>query len=159
MEEAVVRALVHESGHAVVAVLQQIRCDGVFYLKDKKKFCAIAYLPPKLLQEHYLFYAGGVAAERIFYGKEEYGPSEADKSVFDTVGAPIFDITVNEIQPILLDRRKEIEMLTARLIEKVSRGGIGLRLLPDIYKSLNGANERCALLLSNDDVECVVQRR
>jgi hypothetical protein len=159
MEEDVVRALIHESGHAVVAVLQQILCDGIYYLKDKRRFCTIAYFPTELLKEHYLFYAGGVAAERIFYGKEECGPSKADKSVFDKAGAPVFEITVHEIQPILLGRKEEIEMLRAKLIEKVAQGGIGLCLLPDTYKSLNGADERCALLLSKDDVEGVVHRR
>ena len=158
MEEDIVRALIHESGHAVVAVLQEIPCDGIYYLKDRKRFCTIAYFPPELLKEHYLFYAGGVAAERIFYGKEECGPSKADKSVFDKAGAPVFENTVNEIQPILLGKKKEMDTLKAKLIPKVAQGGIGLCLLPDTYKSLNGTDERCALLLSKVELENVIQQ-
>ncbi len=44
MEEDIIRALIHESGHAIVTVSHDIPCDGIYYLKDRKKFCTIAYL-------------------------------------------------------------------------------------------------------------------
>jgi hypothetical protein len=157
MDEDIVRALIHESGHAVTAALQEVYCHGIYYLKDRKRFCAIADIPQEPLKNHYLVYAGGAAAERIFYGKEEDGPSRADMAFFERVGAPVFEDTVKELQPILLGKKGEIEILKVKLISTVSRGGPALCFLPDTYKSVNGISERCALLLSNNELEDIIQ--
>ncbi len=49
-------------------------------------------------------------------------------------------------------------MVRTKLMGRVNRGGVGLCLLPDTYKLLNGNHERCALLLSNDELATMIQR-
>jgi hypothetical protein len=51
------RALVHESGHAIMAVLEGIECRGICYNKTLNKFCAVTMLPPdsQYNKKHYLF--------------------------------------------------------------------------------------------------------
>jgi hypothetical protein len=137
MEEDVRRALFHESGHAAMAVLQKIKCDDIYYLKDRKNFCTVAYFLPQLSKEDYMFYAGGVAAERIVYGREDVSASAHDRIVFEKDGAPGFEETVSEAKSILLSKLTEIETIKMKLWQAVARGGLGCRDLPDIYKVLS----------------------
>jgi len=153
MEEDVRRALLHESGHAVMAVLQKIKCDGIYYLKDRKKFCTIAYFPPQLSKGDYVFHASGVAAERIFYPREDVDASAHDRIVFEKDGAPGFEETVSEAKSILLNKKTEIETIEMKLWKTVARGGVGCRDLPDIYKVLSDTKERCAELMSIKTLE------
>src|SRR5271168_5052308 len=112
MEEVYGRAFVHESGHALMAVLQEIPCHGIYYEKDSSKFCALVEpLPPPsdLSKKHYLFLAASTAAEQITYGDQDDDGGNSDKKDFGNPGAPPLQATINEAQAILLGKARQLK--------------------------------------------------
>jgi len=109
---------VHESGHAVMAVLQGLPCSGIFLHSesDGVRFCAIATPHEPLTKGDYLQAAAGAAAELIFY--EQFDPSRADcdRQDFELPGAPSWGETVEEALIILRGQRENLQIL-ASLVE------------------------------------------
>ena len=84
--------LVHESGHALMAVVHDIECPGICYERGAGKFCTPGRSPNPPEQWAYALAAGGVAAERVIYGPDHNsGGAAGDKTIFNRVNAPSFD--------------------------------------------------------------------
>src|SRR5712671_6633242 len=122
MEEEWGRAFVHESGHALMAVLQGIPCYGIYYEKDSRKFCAlIEPLPPPahFSKKHYLFLAASSAAEQIKYGDQDDDGAKSDRADFESLGAPTFQETLDEARVVLLGKARQLKRLVSKLKAKV----------------------------------------
>src|SRR5260370_15977312 len=115
-------ALIHESGHAVMAAMQTIHCFGIFLKQKKIKACAlIEPLPANLSDKHYLFLAAGCAAERNTYGKADFEGSREDRKLFGNPEGTTFDQKVKEAEATLLTKKPLVENLASRVDEIVRR--------------------------------------
>lgn len=61
-------AIVHESGHALMALLKGFPCHGICFGRYEGKFCVLLGEIPKdqSRKDYYLASAAGVAAELLF---------------------------------------------------------------------------------------------
>jgi len=115
-------ALIHESGHAVMAALQGIRCYGIFLRQVGMRAAALVEplpAPSDLTNRHHLFLAAGSAAERNSYGEADFEGSGQDRILFGNPQGTTFDEKVPEAQAILQSPKGAIEKLALRLNETV----------------------------------------
>jgi len=123
-EEDWCHALIHESGHAVMAALQTIPCYGIFLKQTKMKACALIEplpLSSELSDKHFLFLAAGSAAERNTFGKADLEGSRDDRWLFGKRQGTTFDEKVTEAEAILMNKKPLIERLASRLDEIVKK--------------------------------------
>jgi hypothetical protein len=114
MEETWGRALVHESGHALVAALEGIHCEGIYYDKGAHKFCAlIAPLPPpdQMNKGHYRFLLASSAAEDAIYGDHDEAGATSDRSFFQNPGAPPLEDTLDEVRTTVNGKKRQIRQI------------------------------------------------
>jgi hypothetical protein len=127
-------ALVHESGHALMAVLQGVMCRGICFDRDEEKFCTLGPPPRPFEQwsrEDYLFSAAGVAAEKVIYGRDhDSGGAGGDRKDFESLNAPPFELTVSEAYEILSGEDMRLKRLTSRLMARVKGLGFNFSSLP-----------------------------
>lgn len=160
MEEEWGRALVHESGHALMATLQGISCRGVFYQRSERggKFCTL--IPPKRsterIRQDYLFLAAGSAAENLIYKSHDEEAAGADKKDFDLPDSPVFDEAVEDASSILLVRRRHLKRLISMLKANVRQVDYNLDRLPEV--GMDGSDQRYLRLLGKEELETAVQR-
>ena len=147
-------ALIHESGHAVMAAMQTIRCFGIFLKQKKIKACAlIEPLPGALSDRHYLFLAAGSAAERNAYGKADCEGSRDDRKLFGNPQGTTFDQKVREAEAILLTNSQIIEKLAARVDEIVKRAGGDFNSFRVQKVTMDGVIEDFWVLLCEDELK------
>ena len=104
-------ALTHESGHAVMAVLQTIPCRGIFFERGISggRFCTIYALPPgDPSHSDYRVAAAGFAAETLLLPNPDVEGSKHDRVMFDRAGAPTFDATLSEAKQLLEANRNQL---------------------------------------------------
>ena len=150
------RALVHESGHVVIAVRQGIPCDGIYYMKSYLKLCNVAYLPSiaEYSIGHFLYHSAGSAAEMLTY--EHYDPEAAksDQRPFKTARAPDYEGMVNKSRAILLTQRVLLETLISTVKSKCLQTGLNFDMLPET--SIPNIDGKLAVLLSKQELEDAV---
>ena len=160
MEKRWGRAFVHEGGHAIMAVLQDIPCHGICceFQNEGVKFCAIADLPiPTLYNEgHYLFLTAGSAAEQIVYGNRDEEAAKSDVRDFATSGAPPLQETINDAHSILLSKTRQLKRLVSKLKAKMRQADFDVGNLPEV--GMKGSIKRYGVLLSKQEVEDCVRR-
>ena len=126
------RALVHESGHALIAVLQAIPCHGIFWNKTINKFCVLADVPAdfnEYSQSHFLFSTAGSAAETVIYGDKDEDAAKSDKLPFETANAPAFERVLDEAHDIVSTNRRKLRRLVSLLKAKCKQVNLNLGLL------------------------------
>jgi hypothetical protein len=159
MEEEWGRPFVHESGHALMAILQEIPCYGICYEKGSGKFCCS--FPPRLSGElakkDYMVSVAGTAAERVVYGNNDSDAAAADRRDFDTPDSPSPDKTTNEACGILSGKKRHLKRLISMLKAKVRQVDFDLGRLPE--KGMEGSEKRYLILLSKEELESAVHRR
>lgn len=157
-ESSLEQALVHESGHALMALLQGITCRGICFDRDQQKFCTLGP-PPKAIEqwsrEDYLFSAAGVAAEKVIYGSDhDSGGAGADRKDFQSLTAPPFERTVGQAYEILSGEETKLRTLTSMLIAKVKGLGFNYSSLP----TTDTDGKRLPVLLNKDELEAAVHQ-
>lgn len=151
MEERWVPVFVHESGHALMAVLQGINCDGIFYEMDSKKFCTLVEGPTgEPSNKDYLCRAAGTAAECLINRSHDAGAAAYDRKLFEVPGAPSYEGTVENARKILSDNKQKLQMLVTKLKDKGRGANYPLHLSP---QTLNG--KQYLPLLSKMELEKV----
>jgi hypothetical protein len=117
-------AAVHESSHAVMAVLRDLPCWGIFLQGEHDqvdvKFCCLVTNGTPLEKSDYLHSAAGAAGELLFFGEYDYGPTDLDRMIFTRPGAPSWDETVEEARSILTAEREKIQTIVSLVEEKVT---------------------------------------
>lgn len=161
MEKQWGTAFVHESGHALMAVLKSIPCHGIYYefLGEKGKFCALANLPDKhadLATEHYVFLGSGSAAEQLIYGEQDESAANADKSYFTEPSAPPFEQSISDALVILTERKRHVKRLVSKLKAKMREADYDVGRLPVL--DMQGSTKQYATLLSKEELEDAVQK-
>jgi hypothetical protein len=115
-------ALVHESGHAIIASLKEITCHGVFLKQFPLKASVLVNplpQPSAMSNDLRLYLAAGSAAEKTVFGEADLEGSGADRLLFGEPQGTTFDEKVTEAEAILSDKKPQIERLAARLHEIV----------------------------------------
>ena len=148
------RALVHESGHALMAVLQGIVCHGIYFLKDGKKACALINplpQPSEYSRKHYLFLAAGSAAEQITLGDQDYVASKSDRLLYGNHTAPSFEESVREACAILLGNARHLMRLVSTMKENIRQADYNFSHLPERDVYIDGVLKKPAVLLSDKE--------
>jgi hypothetical protein len=117
-------ALIHESGHAVMAALQRIHCYGIFLRQAGMRAAALIEplpAPSDLSNGHYLFLVAGSAAERNTLGEADFDGSRDDRRLFGSPQGATFDGKVTEAEAILQTKKALIENLASRVDAVVKR--------------------------------------
>jgi hypothetical protein len=160
MEQEWGRAFVHESGHALMAVLQEILCHGIYYQRTEKggKFCTL--IPPKAASERakkdYLFLAAGAAAETLVYGNHDEDAAGADKRDFDQPNSPAFEESLKEASELLYNKRRHLKRLVSMLKATVRKVDYDMRRLTEL--GMDGSDQRYSMLLSKEELGNAVDR-
>jgi len=153
------RMFAHESGHAIMATLKQIPYCGIAYNKDEQQFCTLTHItvvPTEHTEDHYLYFAAGVSAERILCARDEESEGGVDdRKFFKSVAAPDFEITVAQAQAILFGWKNRIEHLVARLKAIVK----GIRFDFDSLEEVVVDGKKCAILLSERELKSAIDSR
>jgi hypothetical protein len=110
---------VHEAGHALMAVLQNMQCSGIFLIADENQFCTLVTSNNPLTKADYLQSAAGVAAESNFFKTYSWEDTRSDRKIFEEPGAPPWDATVKEAQSILSSQRERIQTLAVIVRETI----------------------------------------
>jgi hypothetical protein len=158
MEEEWGHPFVHESGHALMAILQEIPCYGICYERDNEKFCSI--IPPnpsgERAKKDYLVSAAGIAAELLIYGYNDSDAAGADRRDFDTPDSPSPEEMINEARGILSGNKRHLKRLISMLKAKVRQVDFDLGRLPQT--EMEGSEKRYLILLSKEELEAAVHR-
>jgi hypothetical protein len=157
LEEKWGRVLVHESGHALMAVLKGIHCHGIYYDRTANQFCALTdpTPEPEHLKKHYMCSAAGAAAELVIYGNRDEEDATSDRSAFQGAGAPSFQDTLNEAQALLRGSEGKLRRLVSKLKSKCLQVDLDLGALPEV--GLDGSDHKFAVLMPRDELESVLR--
>lgn len=151
---------VHESGHALMAVIQGVSCHGIAFQRNRDggMFCSL--LPPVDTEQRsnkdYLISAAGVAAEQLLYPGRDSEGAGADRRDFNSSGAPPFDQSVREAYEILSGQKRKLKRLVSMLKSKARAVDFDLARLPEA--GMDGSEDRYLILLSKEELEAAVQR-
>jgi hypothetical protein len=155
------RALVHEGGHALIAVLQGIQCHGIFWNKTVNKFCVLSDVPSDFTQyskNDYLFSAAGSAAEIVVYGGDpDDDAAKSDRLPFETAGAPLLKDISDEAHSIVLQNKRKLKRLVSLLKVKCKRVDLNLGVLSEDVT--NSTGNKFGTLLSKQELETAVRSK
>jgi hypothetical protein len=117
----------HEASHAVMAVLKDLVCWGIFVQGSgfDCMFCTIVTSGQPLGKSDFLHAAAGAAGHLIVFGGYSQPTTNADREVFAEEGAPSWDETVEEARAILTPEREKIETLASLIEETVKSSADG----------------------------------
>jgi hypothetical protein len=145
-------ALVHESGHALVAVVKGMPCYGIYFERDSGRFCAITGDHSSGHSTNdYLISVAGAAAELLVYPGRISEGAGADDADFDSSDAPPRDQIENEARLILLEENKSLKGLIAALKAKIESVDFDLGRLPEV--GMDGSDKRYLTLLDKRELE------
>jgi hypothetical protein len=148
------RALVHESGHALMAAQKDIPCRGIYYNKTVNKFCAVVDLPPESAysKEHYLFLAASSAAELAIYGDQDEAGARSDRLAFQNAGAPPLQDTLSEAHRLMVENETKLKRLVSDLKSRCLQVDLNLGALP-VKVGMDGSDHEFAVLLTKEELE------
>jgi hypothetical protein len=111
----------HEASHAVMAVLKDLPCWGIFLQGSgfDCMFCTIVTSGKPLGKSDFLHAAAGAAGHLVIFGGYSQPTTNADREIFAEPGAPSWDETVEEARAILTPEREKIETLASQIEETV----------------------------------------
>ncbi|MBZ5526013.1 MAG: M50 family metallopeptidase [Acidobacteriia bacterium] len=160
MEKEWAPSFVHESGHALMALIQGVLCHGIAFEKhpDGGMFCALLRhaAPEQRCKKDYLILAAGVAAEKLVYPGRDSEGAGADLRDFNSSSAPAFDEAVREAYEILLGHKRKLKRLASMLKSKARAVDFDLDRLPEA--GMDGSKFRYLILLSKEELENAFQR-
>jgi hypothetical protein len=124
------RGFVHESGHAIIAVLQNdLDVRGIGFCEAEGKYVTIVDSLPDS-NSFYLCKTGGMAAENLIYGKYDPVSAAHDIAVFNNPGAPPLDRTVEEAAIMVTNYRPQIGYLEGVLMSRdLDKGGLRIEII------------------------------
>jgi hypothetical protein len=155
------RAFIHESGHAIMATMQKIRCHGIFLRQRRIKACnLIDPLPPPsgMSDKHYLYLAAGSAAEQIAIGDQDFLGSRKDREYFGNPPGTTFEEKVREAELILSKKKRLITTLASKLEEIVKKANGDFTYFPTQKVDAGDGIEVYWVLLSEDELKEILQR-
>jgi hypothetical protein len=122
-DEELEQVFIHESGHALVAGLLNIPCDGICYQKDLGggMFCAV--LPgghgAAVSKQECLVSAAGVAAQLLLYPDRESEGAGKDREDFSESSALSFEEAVTASRALLLKEKRKLRRLVSMIEQRM----------------------------------------
>lgn len=160
MEQEWGRPFVHESGHALIAVLEGIPCHGICFERGEGtgKFCALIAptAPGQKSRSNYTVSSAGSAAEQLIYGSYDQEAAAKDRKDFDGPDAPSPDTAAADATAILANRRRQLKRLVSMLKSKARGVDFDLTRLPE--RTMEGSQKRYLMLLTKEELESAVHR-
>jgi hypothetical protein len=134
--------LVHESGHALAAILQGIPCYGIYWKKGvgTGKFCALSPDPTEHDRKYFVFLAAGSAAELLTYGSYDEDAARSDKMPFEHSDAPRYDEAVKEARELLSRNKRTLKRLVSMLKAICLRVDLNISKMPE--RGMDGSVDR-----------------
>jgi len=122
------RVALHEASHAVMAVLGDLPCWGIFVQGSgfDCMFCTIVTSGQPLGKSDFLHAAAGAAGHLVIFGGYSQPTTNADREIFAEQGAPSWDETVEEARAVLAPEREKIEALASLIEETVKSTADGM---------------------------------
>jgi len=148
----------HESGHALMALLQGIPCFAICAEKEELMFCTSYAGSPadQMTHKDYLVSAAGTAAERLVYPGRPTEGDRRDLADFDSPNAPPWEETVTEAYAILSRDRSKLDNLISMSKTKVRNVGYDLDSLPEV--EMNGSEIRFLIILNEQELKSVLTK-
>lgn len=160
MEQEWGATFVHESGHALMAVIQGIDCYGIYLERcaDGNRFCALFPHkgPGEWSSKDYLVSAAGVAAESLIYPGQESQGAGVDRRDFESSNAPSFEMNVHEARVILAQDKRKLKRLVSILKSKARNVDFDLARLPE--KTMDGTDKTYLTLIDKDELKAAIDR-
>jgi hypothetical protein len=159
LEEQWGHPLLHESGHALAAVLQGIPCHGIYWQKGVGvgKFCALSPAPVEYTRNYFVFLAAGSAAELLTYGSYEEETARSDRVPFERSDAPSYDEAVKEAQELLSQNKRTLKRLVSMLKATCLRADLNISNLPE--RGMDGSDEKFNELMTEDELRKAIARK
>jgi hypothetical protein len=159
-DEELEQVFIHESGHALVAALLSIPCDGICYQKDLDgagMFCAVfpGGHSAAVSKQECLVSAAGVAAQLLVYPDRESDGAGKDREDFSESSALSFEEAVTASRAILLKEKGKLRRLVSMLKQRMREVDCDLRRLPE--GEIDG--KFYGVLLTKEDLNEVLERR
>ncbi len=161
--EELKRVAVHESGHAVMAVIQGMPCYGMFFTYEPQevqatgdsdgRFCMLVKNSSPWKKGDYLQAAAGAGAERLFFGDYEQAGSRADRIEFSAPDGPEWEATVEEARAILEGKKDKIATLAEAF--ELTHQNIAIDDCPD--RGMNGSTTRFREMMSEERVRQIIE--
>jgi hypothetical protein len=151
--------LVHESGHALAAILQGIPCYGIYWKKGVStgKFCALSPEPTEYDRKYFVFLAAGSAAELLTYGSYDEDTARSDKVPFERSDAPSYDEAVKEAQELLSQNKQTLERLVSMLKATCLCANLNISNLPE--RGMDGSADRFNELMPEAELREAIERK
>jgi hypothetical protein len=153
------QVFIHESGHALVAALLNIPCDGICYQKDLDggMFCAVfpGGHSAAVSKQECLVSAAGVAAELLVHPDRESEGAGKDREDFSESSALSFEKAVTASRAILLKEKRKLRRLVSMAKQRMREVDCDLGRLAE--KEIDG--KVYGVLLSKEDLNEVLTRR
>lgn len=149
-------AFIHEAGHALMAALTGVTCQGIAFHASAEQFCTI--LPgdyPPVSQDGCLITAAGAAAERIFFPELESEGSGTDRAEFSSGSTLTFDQAVEASRMMMLTNGETLEKIVAALMARARGINYVWTRLPVVR--VGTALQPCRLLLGQDRLRDIIQ--
>jgi hypothetical protein len=147
--------LVHEGGHALMAILKEIPCHGIYFERGTGRFCAITgSRSGGHSRDDYLVSVAGAIAESLVYPDRISEGTGADDADFDSPTAPSREDVENEARQILSAEKGNLERLIFALRAKITSVDCDLGRLPEV--GMDGTYRRYLTLLDRGELEASI---
>jgi hypothetical protein len=141
------RVFLHESGHALMAVLQGVTCYGIAYLSEKDvAFTPVPPLPVQKTDAHRLFLGAGSAAEATKYSGMSFFGAKDDRKQHGGTTAQ-FNQSVEGAYNILLGQLDILEALASKVQSNFERAGSDFSKLPQCDMRIDNVVKKVGVLL------------
>jgi hypothetical protein len=153
--EELKRVAVHESGHALLAIIHGIFCHGLFFAYEpgesfaghEGRFCTLFHNSPPWSEGDYLHSAAGAGAETSYFGDYDRLASRDDRQIFRTPGAPDWEATVDKAKEVLSTYADAFNRLVHAFIEAAQGSTSGWA-----DKGMDGVDTRFKEVLSGQEI-------
>jgi hypothetical protein len=161
MEEHWGKPIAHESGHALIAVLMGVDCQGIYFEVNEGEsgnFCALT--PPfeseTSSRNELLVLAAGTAAELISYPNQIPEGDGLDRKAFGELSPESFDDMVAAATNILTRDKRKLKRLISKCKERIRSVDYDLGALPSL--PMDGSLKTYHPLVTREELIDAVRR-
>jgi len=151
------RVFLHESGHALMAVLRRMPCYGIAYLREKDTAVTLVQpLPAQKADSDRLFLGAGSAAEATKYSGMSFFGAKDDRRRHGGTPAQ-FNQSVETAYDILLGRLETLRNLVSRVQSNFEQAGQEFDKLPQCDVRIDNVLKKVGMLLSEAELRDITK--
>lgn len=147
------RVFLHESGHALMAVLQGINCYGIVYLSEEDS--AVTLIEPLQAQKtasDLLFLGAGSAAEATQFSGMSFSGAKDDKKLHGGT-SPQFNQSVETAYKMLIEQLDKLRNVASKIQSNFELAGSEFNRLPQYDVRINDVVRKVGMLLSEPELK------